>query len=193
MYVFRDGGAISAAGVTSVTTGASAAVSLGRSDNDFYRVAVSAPGSAVALSDANDLYLGATSAGPLTMTVGGNLTQSAGAIVTGATTVTAGSGAVMLTHPDNNFVSVAVSATGQAVSVTDANALDLGAITASSLTVNAGGSITQSGAIAVTGASAFTATDSGDITLNNAANNFNSLSLMADSANGGAISVIVGI
>ena len=152
-------------------------------------------GTNVALTGTTGLTLAhnVTATGTLNLSaaISGGITQSSGAIsAIGITTVQAGgAGAVSLNQANNNFTSVAVNAAGSTVTVTDIGPVVLGTTVAGSLTVNAGGSITQSGAIAVTGASAFTATDSGDITLNNAANNFNSLSLTADSANGGAISV----
>ena len=117
----------------------------------------------------------------------GNITQNAAAIVSGATTANAGSGAVTLTNPGNNFGSVA--AVGGAVSVTDVSGLTLGAITATSLTVNTAagnGAVTQSGAAVVSGASTVNA-GSGAITLANAGNDFSNLP--GNSFTGGAISL----
>ena len=137
------------------------------------------------MSDANDLALGNTTAVNLTVNSGGALTQNSDSrvAVSGSTTVAAG-GSVALTNATNNFGTLAVSAPNQTVGLTDADALVLGSTTAANLTINAGGAITQTAAISVSGASAITATGNGDITLINSANDFNSLSLRANSDNG---------
>ena len=77
------------------------------------------------------------------------------------------------------------------VAVSDTTAFDLQALTLDgSLTVNAGGPITQSGALNVAGLASFTDTGAGangNITLNNAGNNFGSVGL--SSANGTSVQV----
>jgi hypothetical protein len=189
--VVNAGGAVTqnaAAIVTAATTinaGANA-ITLGNAGNNF--ASVGATGGGVSISDSNALALGAISATSLTIDTAagnGNVTQNAAAIIAGPTTVNAGSGAVTLTHPGNNFVSVA--ATGGAVSVTDLDALTLGAINATTLTVNTAagnGAVTQSGAAVVSLASNVNA-GSGTVTLANAGNDFATLGVT-----GGAISIV---
>ncbi|MBU3739788.1 MAG: filamentous hemagglutinin N-terminal domain-containing protein, partial [Rhodoferax sp.] len=141
-------------------------------------------GANVTLSGATGLTLGhnVTASGTLSLSAAtsGGISQTAGAITaTGATTVTAGAGAaVSLNQSGNNFSSVAVTAATSAVTLRDSNALVLGSTSAASLTVVSGGSLTQSGALTVTGATDLTAT-AGDITLGTASNNFNTVSASA--------------
>jgi hypothetical protein len=114
----------------------------------------------------------------------------------------AGAGDITLTNASNDFTA-AVSATGAAVQLTDANALTLGTVaTTGNLSVNStgalnlgtttvggnlaanshNGAITQTGALAVTGTSSLDA-GAGDITLTNASNDFTA----AVSATGAAV------
>ena len=89
--------------------------------------------------------------------------------MTGTAGLTAGAAPITLTSA-NNFQGT-VTSTGAAVQLTDANAIDLGATSASSLAVVAGGAVTQSGTIGVTGTTSVNA-GSNAITLATAANNF---------------------
>jgi hypothetical protein len=71
----------------------------------------------------------------------------------------------------NNFSSVGITS-GRHVTLVDSNALELSASTITgTLTVTAGGALTQSGALVVTGTSSFTA-GANAITLTHAANDF---------------------
>ena len=140
---------------------------------------------------ASSLLLGATDSA---------IQQTAGAIsVTGTTFVGAGTGAITLTRLTNNFQG-AVDLTGGTTQITDANALTLGTLATGSLTAiaNAGGgaanlnlgqgtvsgalSATSNGGNVIQSASGLTVTGdatinagAGDITLANAANNFQGL------------------
>ncbi|HET7410513.1 MAG TPA: hypothetical protein VFJ13_09960 [Paracoccaceae bacterium] len=112
-------------------------------------------------------------AGALTVMAGGVIRQDAGGSVAvdGRTSLTAG-GAIALGNAANNFDADAVTpdavdevdATGTNVALGDRDAIALGAITADSLTVNAGGSITDTPGkgITVTGATSMTALKGGD-------------------------------
>ncbi|HWK83359.1 MAG TPA: filamentous hemagglutinin N-terminal domain-containing protein, partial [Caldimonas sp.] len=172
-------------GATTANAGASA-ITLNNPGNDFS--SVGATGGAVAITDINALALDAINAtGLAIVTSAGNgaVTQNAAAIVSGATTVNAGSGAVTLANAGNNFGSVA--ATGGAMTITDINALALGAINATSLTVNTNagnGAVTQSAPAIVTGVTNVNA-GTGAVTLGNAGNDFATLGVT-----GGAISVV---
>ena len=125
--------ALDVSGATTINAG-SGAITLGAANT---LGSFGATGGAVAITESNALALDAINATSLTLNTAagnGNITQNAAAIVSGATTANAGTGAVTLTNAGNNFGSVA--AIGGAVSVTDVNALTLGAISATSLTVN---------------------------------------------------------
>ena len=174
-------GAAVVTGATTITAG-SGAVTLTNPNNDFANIGVS--GGAVSITDLNAVALNAINATGLTInTSAGNgaVTQNAAAAVTGATAVNAGTGVVTLTNAGNNFGSV--GATGSTVSVTDINALALDAINTSTLTLNAGGAITQNAAAVVGGATTANA-GANAVTLNNAGNNFGSVG-----ATGGAVSI----
>ena len=81
-------------GNTLVNAGANA-VNLGQAGNDFGTVAVT--GAAVTVADSNALVLGPINASSLTVaTTNGAVSQSGAAIVTGPTTVNAGTGAITL-------------------------------------------------------------------------------------------------
>ncbi len=143
-----------------------------------------ATGTTVVVTDSGALALAAVNATTLTVNAGGAVTQNAAAAVGGTTTVAAGTNAVTLTNAGNDFGTLV--ATGGAVSVRDANAIDLGSIGATSLTVDTAagnGAVTQSGAAVVSGATTVTA-GSGAVTLTNAGNDFSSIA-----ASGGAVAL----
>ena len=169
-------------GATAVNAG-SGAVTLSNIGNNFG--SVGAIGGAVIVNDVNALALDATSAGSLAVTTGGAISQNGAVVVSGVTTVNAGVNAITLANPGNDFASIAAS--GGAVSISDSNALALGAINATSLTLNTAagnGNITQNAAASVSGATSANA-GSGAVNLSNAANDFGSVAAV-----GGAVSVI---
>ena len=86
----------------------------------------------VQYNDANALVLGAsTVSGSLDVTTGGAITQSGAVAVTGTTTLAAGAANdITLTNAGNNFSTVGITS-GNNVSLTDTNALILGASTVS--------------------------------------------------------------
>src|SRR5207244_10761955 len=114
-----------------------------------------------------------TASGALSVTTAGAMTQSGDLIVPGITTLTAGAAnSITLNNAGNVFSTVGVTS-GLNVSLTDANALDLGASTISgTLGVTTAGALTQSGALAVTGVTTLAAGAANSITLNNAGNDF---------------------
>ena len=146
-----------------------------------------------------------------TSTVGGNLvvnshngaiTQTGALSVTGTSNLDAGTGNITLMNAANDFTGT-VSASGDEIQITDANALTFGAVTTTgNLTVNStgaldlgttsvggnlaanshNGTITQTGALSVTGTSNLNA-GTGDITLTNVSNDFTG----AVSATGAAV------
>jgi hypothetical protein len=129
----------------------------------------------------------------LSVTAGDPISQTAAATVTGIASFTTNtSDGVTLTNSGNNFTTVTTGLVG-GLSVTDANALNLGAISANSaFNLNSGGPISQTGAV-ITTALVITAGSANDVTLNNASNSIPSLRVnSADSVsvtNSGATSL----
>src|SRR5262249_57007416 len=77
--------------------------------------------------------------------------------------------------------STVVITSGRSVGLTDSNALVLGAATVSGrLGVATSGTITQSGALGVTGTTTLAAGSGNDITLNNASNDFSTVVISAE-------------
>jgi len=90
--------------------------------------------------------------------------------------ISAGTGAVTATNASNNFGNLAISA-GSA-NIRDTNAIALGATNVTgNYQLQTGGAITQTSGITVGGATTLNAGAANDITLNNAANNFNSVAV----------------
>src|SRR3546814_10471905 len=136
-------------------------------------------------------------------TSGGGIAQSGAFNVGGVATFDAGTGNVTLANAGNDFAG-AVDITGNAVAITDANALTLGTVTADQLTATStgrldlgttdvsgallatsnGGAIEQGGALQVGGTTELDAS-TGDVTLANAGNDFGG----AVDVTGGAISL----
>ncbi|MFN0185359.1 MAG: beta strand repeat-containing protein [Aquabacterium sp.] len=172
--------AASVSGATQVNAG-TGSITLTQATNDF--ASVSATGGAIAITDANGLVLGTTSATSLAVNVAAALTQSGALTVSGATTIGAGVANVTLTDKSNDFSSISV--TGGAVALRDANALVLASSNVGSLNLTTGGALTQSAAVTVAGAATIDA-DSSAITLNNASNDFGSVDVKTT---GGAVSL----
>ena len=84
--------------------------------------------------------------------------------VTGAATfTTSNTSTITLNDGSNDFSTFDVGSTGDTVGVTDTDGIDLAAMSVGSLTVNAGGLVTDSGVITNTSVSIST---SGNVTLN---------------------------
>ena len=150
--LIEDIGNISVAGTATLDAGAGNNITLDRTGNDFNTVQVTA-GNNVTLRDSNGIDLGAsTISGTLGITASGDVTDSGTLDVTGTTTIAAGSGNdVTLDTATNDFSTVSIT-TGNNVSITDTNALVLGASTISgTLGVNTSGTVTDSGTLTVTG------------------------------------------
>ena len=168
-----DSGALAVTGTTLLSAGAND-ITLDTATNNFSTVAISS-GKNVSLVDSNALDLGAsTISGNLDVTAGGAITDSGALAVTGKATLSAGANDITLDTATNNFGTVVISS-GKNVTLVDANTIDLGASTVSgTLDVTAGGAITDSGALAVTGTTTLSA-GANDITLDTATNNFSTV------------------
>ena len=139
---------------------------------NHFQGAVSADGSAVTLQDSGSLILGAiTSSGALNVTAGSHITQTGALQATGASSLTAASGDITLNNANNSFAAP-LSVSGANISLQAASALPLGTVTATgNMALASNGSITQTGALAVSGTSTIGA-GAGDILLLNASNDF---------------------
>ena len=171
-------GVLNVAGTTTLAAGTGNDITLTNGGNNFTTVAITS-GRNVALTDADALDLGtSTIAGTLGVTTGGALTDSGNVVVTGATTLAAGSGNdIVLDSAGNNFSTVSVASANN-VTLRDTNALALGASTVpGNLNVTTNGALTQSGALTVTGATTLASGAANNITLNNAGNNFSTVGI----------------
>ncbi|MBI4026854.1 MAG: hypothetical protein HY360_17855, partial [Verrucomicrobia bacterium] len=154
---------VSISGPTTFDTSGANDVTLTDSANTFATVAFNANNVSVTDADATDLGA-STIAGTLSVTSGGDITQSSALAVTGTTTLNANSGLNNINLPAaNSFASVLL--TGNDVSISTAGAVDLGDATVTTLAINAGDAVTTSGTVTVSGAGNFWA--STDITLVN--------------------------
>ncbi|HEX3500266.1 MAG TPA: hypothetical protein VHT04_13170, partial [Stellaceae bacterium] len=178
------GTAIVAVGTT-LAAGSGNDITLTNSGNNFdagggAASLVVTSGRNVQVADGNSLQLGnVTATGALSATASGDITQAAGtAVLAAGTTLAAGTGRdITLANAGNDFDFGGGAATltvtnGRNVSLTDANALQLGNIsTSGTLSLTAGGTITQASGTGVTAAGT-TLAAGGDIVLTNAGNDF---------------------
>ena len=166
--ISQTGGALVVAGTSTLDAG-TGAIALNQAGNDFGQ-AVSVTGSGVALTDANDLSIGALSLGSnsaLSLTAGGTLSLPATAIDTGSADITLRSGGVLTTAAalsGNRLDLDSASGIVLADNVTARDTLRL-------KTTNAGISQSASSAVTVAGTSSIDA-GSGAIALTNAGNDF---------------------
>lgn len=183
-FVGRDirlnvGGAITQAATAGITatglltinfTGAKQPIAL-NGLNDLTSFSIDSGSQPVALNDINSLAIGAITAGAVTLTVGGNLTQT-NAIV--AQSLTASStGGVIILNASNDVGSLSVTNPGRAVEFRDVNALGIAGLTGGAVQLTVGGGLTQSGAIAATALRVDAS--AGDIALTNAGNAIGSI------------------
>jgi hypothetical protein len=133
------------------------------------------------LVDAGAIDLGASTVSGLyavTATAGGDITDSGVLTITGAATFTVANGQSIYLDGANTFSNtVAFSSGGTLANVTisDSNDLDFAALTLSGnlIATSTGGSITDSGALGISGTSSFTTSASNkDITLDTTNNAF---------------------
>ena len=159
---------------TTIINAAGHDVILDNALNDFTG-AVSVTGANVALTDQNAIDLGAsTITGTLSILAAGDITQSGALNVIGTSSLFGVN--ITLNNASNDFqgaVSANSSLLGGNVSLTDINSIDLGASNVNgNLDVTAGGDITDSGNISVSGSSAFIVGNGKDITLDSSGNSF---------------------
>ena len=139
-------GPLAVTGTTTLAAGAGNDITLANGGNNFSTVAITT-GRNVAITDANALDLGtSTICGTLNVTTSGAITDSGNVVVTGATTLGAGSGNdITLNSAGNNFSTLVVTS-GRNVTLVDSNTLDLGTSTiCGTLNVTTSGTMTHSG------------------------------------------------
>ncbi|MEI7780508.1 MAG: hypothetical protein WCJ18_01110, partial [Planctomycetota bacterium] len=182
-------------GGTSSFDGGAGVVTISNANNDFTG-AVSAQNTgafAVTLVDKTAILLGAISTtGALGVTAVG-ITQNQPLSVTGVATFDGGSGGITLTDAANDFLNtVNLTATGAAgASVTDKNAINLGAVSTGTgtLAITASGAITQTAAGITTGGAVVLGSGSGAITLTDGDNDFGG-AVSATNTGGAAIALV---
>ena len=168
-------GILNVTGVATFAAGAANDITLNTHNNLLSTVTITS-GKDVAIKDTvAGLILGAsTISGTLDVEADGAITQTGNTTVADVATFVAGAANnITLSSTGNDFSTVVITS-GDNVNLRDANAIDLGASTASgNFTLIAGGNVTQSGVLIIngTGASSITATGF-DITLDNGANEF---------------------
>ena len=155
-------------------------VTLNDASNNFGTIGVTGANISIIDTDAVDLASSVVS-GTFDVTSGGAITDSGTLAITGASTFTNSGGtdeAITLDDSANAFTGSVTFATdsGSAVTIVDTTALDLVALSAASLNVTAGGAVTDSGTLAITGATTISASGQ-DITLSEAASTFGTISL----------------
>jgi hypothetical protein len=143
--------------------------------------AATGAGGAISLQDADSLSIGndllargISTTGPVSITVGGALTQSQS--VVGQSLVATSTGdAITLTNVNNDVASLTVNNGNRAVAFTDVNALSIASIVGGPITLVVGGNLSQIGPITGT-ALAITGT-AGTVSLTDASNSVDTLSV----------------
>ncbi|MDO9218985.1 MAG: hypothetical protein Q7U14_17055, partial [Lacisediminimonas sp.] len=161
--------AVISAGNASATT---YAITLDGAGNDFANVQLT--GSNVTLTDIDGINLAAsTVTGNLVLNAGGPVTDSGVLQVSGtARVVTTGADSAITLDSNNNFGGALSIDTLSNVTINDSNGVVFGASSiGGNLSLTAGGSVTDTGNVTVSGASLFTVGAGNDLTLDNT-NNF---------------------
>ncbi len=176
-----DGGTLSVAGQTTLAAGPAGNITLDNANNFGGAVTVTS-GRDVTLRDTGALTIGGASvSGNLALTAAGVVTDTGTLSVTGTTRLTAGSTNDVALDNANNFGGAVTVVSARDVTLRDTGALVLAASTVSgNLAIWAGGAVTDTGNLSVTGTASLAAGAANDITLDNA-NNF-----------GGTVTVVSG-
>ncbi|MFM1903726.1 MAG: hypothetical protein RLZZ440_1626, partial [Planctomycetota bacterium] len=177
-----DSGTVNVTGTTTLAAGAANDITLDGANT--FGGAIGIPsGRDVTLNAASEVPLAAsTISGNLAITAEGTVSQDGALAVTGTTNVVAGTYgtppyySILLTNAGNDFGGGFSATTAADVQLRDANSIVLGNITASTLSVTANGSITDSGTLTGIGGLILAAGSGNDITLDNA-NSFGGLEI----------------
>lgn len=184
-------------GQSFVATSTGGVITLTNANNDVDSLTMNNGNRAVSFTDRDDLSIASIVGGPITLAVGGNLTQT-GPITGTALAVTASAGTVDLTNPGNDVDSLSVNNGIRAVSFTDKDDLLINGagIIGGAISVTAGTALAVASPVT---AGTSTAGD-GDITLTSTAGNISlaaTLTAKADritlNASSGTITQTAGI
>ncbi|MFM0626502.1 beta strand repeat-containing protein, partial [Paraburkholderia xenovorans] len=144
-------GALNARGAT-FDIGAGSTLNATNAFNHFSGATTFVGGGSLALSaDTGGIQLGTTTLANLKLQSDGAITQSAAATISGTTSLATTGGAAITLNAANQFGSM-LQLSGGPASVNSAGALNFGASQVASLNASAGGDITQTGALQVSGA-----------------------------------------
>lgn len=180
-------GSIKVGGLATITTTTNGAVDLDEATpivNNFGSISVSAGSGTVEIREKSATNLAGVTAGVLSVTSNGAITDSdVIAVSTGPTTLTTTGGAITLDEDTSTFAGAFVL-TGTNIAITDASASELGASTATgTLSLTSGGNVTESGVLKVTGR--LTVSTSGTVSLSTTAgHNFGSISVVGPTSAG---------
>ena len=143
--------------------------------------AATGAGGGISLQDADSLSIGndllargISTTGPVTITVGGALTQSQ-SIVGQSLVATSTGGVITLTNANNDVDSLTVNNGNRAVSFTDRDDLSIASIVGGPITLAVGGNLVQTGPI--TGTTLAITASAGTVSLTNPGNDVDSLSV----------------
>jgi len=173
-----DSGTLAVTGTTTIAADSGNDITLDEAASNFSTVSITS-GNNVAITDTNGLTLGAsTVSGTLGVTANGAVEDSGTLVVTGTTTIAAGAGNnITLDEASSDFSTISFTS-GNNVAVTDINDIIIGASTISgTLNVNTNGTVTDSGTLAVTGTTTIAAGTGNNITLDEAASDFSTVSI----------------
>ncbi|QDU70914.1 two-partner secretion domain-containing protein [Mucisphaera calidilacus] len=146
---------------------------------NFGTLTVNSAGNVAVTEDSATQFAGTSNVtGTLTVNSDGDITQAGGSTITvgGLTTLVDAAGGTDGITLDllNDFADIAATSDG-AVVINDINAIDLGAITADSLDVDAAGAISDSDTLTITNNADFNDSTAAGITLDEAASTFGTL------------------
>jgi hypothetical protein len=143
--------------------------------------AATGAGGAISLQDADSLSIGndllargISTTGPVSITVGGALTQSQ-SVVGQSLVATSTGGVITLTNANNDVDSLTVNNGNRAVSFTDKDDLSIASIVGGPITLAVGGNLVQTGPI--TGTTLGITANAGTVSLTNPGNDVDSLSV----------------
>lgn len=167
---------ITVVGSTTLNSGSSNITLFGGSNN-FGGLNIS--GDVVSISEASATRVEQATANQLSLTAAGNITQNNDGALNVSGLVTLNSGVSDITLGGDNNIFGSLNVTGQAVVIEESDGTNLVGLTSSSVVIDSVGSIVGTGALNVAGSSSFKS-DTSNITLDNAGNQFGKLTLIGE-------------
>ncbi|VUD48870.1 Heme/hemopexin-binding protein [Thalassocella blandensis] len=169
-------------------------ITLTNSENDFNDT-VSLDGSVVQITDVNSLDIGASSVGSLDGVASGTISDSGDIVVTGTSSFTAGSNAIILDSGSNNFGDAVTIVSASQLTLNDLDDLILGNITIAGSgeanSITAGGAITQPSSQNISIVSSSASNVVGSLTITGGSVQTNDISTFgSDNQSGGTVTLI---